>query len=116
MEYYQHLYLDSLPLDVRGIVLAAVRTLIERGPHGLVEDGLCPLEAEQSMVASLSDYPGQLIDPPGSAELWGHANADGIWTIDLPLHNDREGRMDLFLFLEVNSRNRAVEVTGLYTP
>lgn len=68
------------------------------------------------MVEYLGDYPGTLIDLPDSAELWAYVTQDGIWDIDLPLHNDREGRMDLFLFLRVDPKNRAVTVTDLYAP
>jgi hypothetical protein len=116
MEYYRQHRLEDLPQDVRRLVRAAVRTLIERGPHGLVEDGFCPGEYETSMVDNLSDYPGQLVQPPDSAEFYGHVETDGRWTVDLPLHNDREGRLDLFLFLEVEAKTQSVKVTGLYTP
>jgi hypothetical protein len=116
IEYYKRLLLDELPVDVRKLVLAAVRTLMDRGPHGLVEDGVAPLEAEPSMVENLSDYPGRLVEPPSTAELWGHADSEGIWTIDLPLHDDRDGRMDLFIFLTIDPQRGKVVLRGLYTP
>jgi hypothetical protein len=68
------------------------------------------------MAENRNDYPGNLIELPDAAELWTFITPDGTWEIDLPLHDDRDGRMDLFLFLEVSPALRAVRVTGLYTP
>jgi hypothetical protein len=112
---YMDYTLKDLPKDVRDLAIAAVRTLAERGPHGLVEDGLCPPEAEKVLAVNRSDYAGNLIEMPESAELDFHVD-DGIWKIDLPLHDDQEGRIDLFIFLEIDPRVRSVKVTGLYTP
>lgn len=116
MDPYEQTHLEALPRDVRAIVLATVRTLIERGPRGLVEERLCPAEWEASMAENLRDYPGNLIEPPASAEIFGHSDPSGTWTIDLPLHNDREGRMDLFLFLEIDPKAQSAKVRGIYTP
>jgi|HubBroStandDraft_6_1064221.scaffolds.fasta_scaffold1430456_1 hypothetical protein len=113
---YMDYTLKDLPQDVRELALSAVRTLAERGPRGLVEDGLCPPEAEDSFVENRNLYPGKLIEPPDSAELDYYIRANGIWRIDIPLHNDVEGRIDLFIFLEVDPQARSVKVTGLYTP
>jgi hypothetical protein len=107
--------LKDLPKDVRELALSAVHTLAERGPRGLIEDGLCPADWEVSMVENRSDYPGNLIEPPDSAEL-SYYIRNGIWEIDLSLHNDVEGQIDLFIFLEVDPQARSVKVTGLYTP
>jgi hypothetical protein len=112
----QHLHLHDLPQDVRDLLIEAVRALIERGPQGLVAAGLCVPGAVNTMAQYVSDYPGQLVDLPGSAELWAHVGPDGVWSIDLPLHNDREGRMDLFLFLDVDPAAHVVRVTDLYAP
>ena len=107
--------LKDLPQDVRELALSAVRTLADRGPRGLVEDGLCPPEAEASFVENRSDYPGKLIELPDSAELHYYIR-DGIWKIELPLHDDKEGELDQYIYLEVDREARSVKVTGLYTP
>jgi hypothetical protein len=115
MEPYEPLHLADLPGDVRELVLSAVRTLMERGPHGLVVDGLCPAEAEHVLVGNMSAYPQPLVELPDSAQFFGHPDSADVWKIDLPLH-DREGEMDLFLFLEVDPKSRSIKVTGLHTP
>lgn len=115
MAYMEHT-LGDLPEDVRILVLSAVRTLAERGPRGLVEAGLCPPEAEEVFAINRGDYPGNLIEIPESAELHLFVDRDGVWHIDLPLYDDREGRTDLFLFLEVEPKGQSVKVKGLYTP
>ena len=112
---YMKYTLKDLPKDVRELALSAVRTLAARGPRGLIEDGLCPGDWEASMVENRNDYPGKLIELPDSAELT-YLIRNGIWRIDIPLHNDVEGRIDLFIFLEVDPEARSVKVTGLYTP
>ena len=114
-----HIQLQDLPQDVRDLVLLAVRTLIAQGPRGLVGAGLCKPSGPQEidmMEEYLGDYPGKLVDLPDSAELWTLVNPDGIWDIDLPLHNDQEGRMDLFIFLRIDPEGHAVTVTDLYAP
>jgi hypothetical protein len=115
----QHMQIQNLPQDIRELILVAVRTLIEKGPQGLVDAGLCGLCAPSevdTMAEYLGDYPGNLVDLPNSAELWVFITSDGIWDIDLPLHNDREGRMDLFMFLRVDPKEHTVTVTDLYAP
>jgi hypothetical protein len=113
---YQHLELQQLPQDVRALVVLVARTLAERGARGLVAAGFCPPEAEQVLADNRSYYPGTLIELPDSAELWAFTTPDGVWEIELPLHDDREGPMDLFLFVEVNPKDHSVLVTGLHTP
>ena len=115
-----HLQIKNLPPDVREPILKAVQILIEHGPGGLVDAGLCgpsttPQEVD-TMEEYLRDYPGDLVELPDSAELWASVAPDGLWDIDLPLHNDRDGRMDLFLFLKVDPRHHSVTVTDLYAP
>lgn len=112
---YMDYKLSDLPEDIREMVRSAVRILAERGPHGLVEEGLCPPEAEPSFADNRNDYPGNLITPPDSAELDLHVR-DGLLRIDLPLHDDREGRIDLFLILEIDPQAKSVKVMDLYTP
>jgi hypothetical protein len=111
---YMDQSLQDLAEDVRHLALSAVRTLVERGPHGLVEDGLCPPEWEQSLTENRNDYPDTLIMPPESAEVYFYVR-DGVWEIDLPLHG-RDGRMDLLIFLEIDPTTRSVRLRGLYTP
>jgi hypothetical protein len=110
------LQLRDLPQNVRNLVDTVVCTLAERGPRGLVEDGLCAPDAEDSMTETRGDYAGRLIELPDFAELWVTVNRDGNLDIEIPLYDDREGRMDLHIFLEIDPNIPSVKVTGLYTP
>jgi hypothetical protein len=81
----------------------------------LIEDGLCGAEAEEGMVFHMSPYTGKLIELPDSAELHYYIR-NGIWEIQIPLHDDKEGELDLNIYLEVDPEAHSVKVTDLYTP
>jgi hypothetical protein len=112
----EDLHLGDLPPDVRHLVVSTVRTLAKRGVRALVEEGLCPADAEEMLTRNRNDYPGSLIAPPDSAEIRLWTNRDGNLEIELPLHDEQVGQMDLVLFLEINPSAQSVKVTDLYTP
>jgi len=108
--------LKDLPQEVIDIVFRTLELFVKRGPRGLAESGLFPLENLPVVEEQCAYFGGKFRIPPLSAPVYVFKNGD-IYELDLPLWLEGEDdRNDLFIFLEIDPTAGSARMVDLYAP